>query len=67
MISSSQRYLRGLSWYKLDIIIMQLSDRSQKVKNIHTKQSNKRNNQNSKDKTITGNKEIQMTGQHEPL
>jgi len=37
------------------------------VKNIDTKQSNKRNNQNSKDKTITRNKETQMTGQHEPL
>jgi len=36
-------------------------------KYIYTKQSNKRNNPNSKDKTITGNKETQMTGQHEPL
>jgi len=34
---------------------------------IDTKQSNKRNNQNSKDKTITWNKEIEMTEQHEPL
>jgi len=39
----------------------------QEVRNIDTKQSNKRNNQNSKDKTITYNKETQMTGQHEPL
>jgi len=38
-----------------------------KVTNIYTKQSNKRNNQNSKDKTFTWNKETQMTGQHEPL
>jgi len=38
-----------------------------KVKNIDTKQSNKRNNQNSKDKTITWNKETQMIGQQEPL
>jgi len=38
-----------------------------KNKNIDTKQSNKRNNQNSKDKTLTWNKETQMTGQHEPL
>jgi len=38
-----------------------------KVKNIDTKQSNKGNNQNSKDKTITWNKETQMAGQHEPL
>jgi len=37
------------------------------VKNIDTKQSNKRNNQNPKDKTITWNKETQMTEQHEPL
>jgi len=29
--------------------------------------SNKGNNQNSKDKTITWNKETPMTGQHEPL
>jgi len=41
----------------------------EEVKNIDTKQSNKRNNQNSKtkDKTVTWNKEPQMTGQHEPL
>jgi len=38
-----------------------------KVKNIDTKQSNKRNNQNSKVKTITWNKETQMTRQNEPL
>jgi len=37
--------------------------RYMKVKNIYTKQSNKRNNQNSKDKIITWNKETQMTGQ----
>jgi len=39
------------------------------IKNIDTKQSNERNNQNSKSekKTITWNKETQMTGQHEPL
>jgi len=37
--------------------------------NIDTKQSNKRINQNSKDKdkTITWKKETQMTGQHEPV
>jgi len=40
---------------------------SKEVKNIDTMQPNKRNNQNSKDKTITWNKETQMTGQHEPL
>jgi len=43
---------------------------SMKVKHIDTKQSNKRNNQNSKSKRqdyITWNKETQMTGQHEPL
>jgi len=35
----------------------------------NTTQSNQRNNQNSKskDKTITWNKETQMTGQHEHL
>jgi len=38
-----------------------------KVNNIDTKQSSKRNIQNPKDKTITWNKETQMTGQHEPL
>jgi len=39
--------------------------KQKEVKNIDTKQSNKRNNQNSKkskDKTITANKETQMTG-----
>jgi len=34
---------------------------NRQVKNIDTKESNKRNNQNSK------SKETQMTGQHEPL
>jgi len=39
------------------------------VKNIHTKQSTKGTikTQYPKDKTITCNKETQMTGQHEPL
>jgi len=41
----------------------------QSKKDINTKQSNKRNNQTqkTKNKTITWDKETQMTGQHEPL
>jgi len=39
------------------------------VKNIDTKQLNKRNNQNSKtkNKTIAWTNETQMKGQHNPL
>jgi len=41
---------------------------NRKVKQYRTStQSNKRNNQNSKSKTITWIKEAQMTGQHKPL
>jgi len=40
-----------------------------KKKDRNTRQSNQRNNQTQtiKDKTITWNNEIQMTGQHDPL
>jgi len=58
--------------FKIHIVslkILQNKSTAHKVKNIDTKQSNKRNNQTqkTKDETITRNKETQMTGQHEPL